>query len=364
VRIREVHSRYLVHPKARLVEDGTTPPLPRGVAGRRQLCVEILTDEDHVGLAVGYGPPGAKEVVDEALAPVLVGQDPSVVGELWAEMMWVVRDYGRGGVALQALSAVDVALWDLKGRAEGQPVYRLLGEVRPDVIVYGSGGFTSFSAEELVAEMRAFVDAGFGAVKMKVGTSFGTCEEEDVARVEAVREAMGPATELYVDANGAYGVEQAIRMAERFIAHDVRLFEEPVPPNDIGGLAAVRAVSPIPIATGEHEYEAAGLRRLADAGAADVLQPDIFRIGGVTGWRRAAAVAAEHGLPLMSHGAQLASLQVGCATAGFAAAEHMAIQVEMDRLWYPEIPEPVGGRWAPLPDRPGMGLELRPESTG
>lgn len=364
MRIREVRTRYLVHPTARLVEDGTTPPLPRGSAGRRQLCIEILTDEDHVGLAVGYGPPGAKAVVDEALAPVLVGQDPSVVGELWAEMMWVVRDFGRGGVALQALSAVDVALWDLKGRAEGQPVFRLLGELRPDVVVYGSGGFTSFSPEELVAEMRAFVDTGFGAVKMKVGKSFGTCEEEDVSRVQAVREAIGSETELYVDANGAYGVEQAIRMAERFAAHDVRLFEEPVPADDTGGLAAVRAASPIPIATGEQEYEAAGLRRLAEVGAAEVLQPDILRIGGVTGWRRAAVVAADNGLQLMSHAAQLVSLQVGCATAGFAAAEYMAIQVEMDRLWYRDVPVPVGGRWTPLPDRPGMGLDLRPELTG
>lgn len=360
MKIQAVHTRVLVHPEARLVEDGTTPPLPHAASGRRQLSVEVVTDEGPSGFAVGYAPPGARAVVDLCLAPALLGQDPTIVGELWAEMMWLVRDFGRGGVALQAISTVDVALWDLKGKVEGRPVHALLGTVRPEVVAYASGGFTSFSTPELVAEMSSFVDAGFRAVKMKVGKAFGTCEDEDVQRVAAVAEVVGPSVELYVDANGAYGVEQAIRMSERFAGHGVRLFEEPVPPQDVTGLAAVRGASAVPIATGEHEYEASGLRRLAEAGAADVLQPDVLRIGGFTGWRQAASVAADHGLPLMSHAAQLASLHAGCATAGFAAAEYMAIQAELDRLWYVSLPEPAGGRWTPLAGG-GLGVELRGE---
>lgn len=359
MKIREIRTGILLHPGARLVEDGTTPPLPRGASGRRQLWVEVVTDEGPSGFAIGYAPPGARAVVDQCLGPALIGQDPDIVGELWAEMMWLVRDFGRGGVALQAISTVDVALWDLKGRVEGQPVHALLGTIRPDVVAYASGGFTSYSSAELVSEMRGYVDAGFRAVKMKVGKAFGTCEDEDLTRVAAVADAVGPDVELYVDANGAYGVEQASRISERFASLGVRLFEEPVPPQDVAGLAAVRRSSPVPVATGEHEYEASGLRRLAEAGAADVLQPDVLRIGGVSGWRQAAAVAAEHDLPLMSHAAQLASLQVGCATPGFAAAEHMGIQTELDRLWYREIPEPRAGRWEPSPG-PGLGLELSP----
>jgi L-alanine-DL-glutamate epimerase-like enolase superfamily enzyme len=361
MRIESVRAWHLYHPSAVLVEDGTTPPLPPGAAGRRQLAVEVLTDEMVSGKAVGYAPPGAKTVVDESLGPMLVGQDPAIVGELWAEMMWTVRDFGRGGVALQAISTIDLALWDLRGRLEGLPVYEILGELRPSVIVYGSGGYTSVTIQDLVAEMLAFAEAGFGALKMKVGKGFGTKEQEDVDRVRAVREAVGSNVELYVDANGAYGVEQALRMSERFSALDVRLFEEPVPPDDLPGHTAVREGSPIPIAAGEHEYEVAGLRRLAEAGAADVLQPDVLRIGGITGWLQAASVAAEHGLPLMSHAAQLSSLQVGCATPGFAAAEYMNIQLEMDRMWYEDIPAPEGGRWAPFPDRPGLGVALRAE---
>ena len=190
MRIESVRAWHLHHAEALLVEDGTTPPLPPGAKGRRQLAVELRTDEGPRGLAVGYAPPGAREVVDEVLAGVLVGQDPRVVGELWAEMMWAVRDFGRGGVALQAISAADLALWDLKARVEGLPVFRLLGELRPSIIVYGSGGFTSTPVPELEEEMRAFVAAGFGAVKMMVGTGFGTREILDSGRLEPDRAGM------------------------------------------------------------------------------------------------------------------------------------------------------------------------------
>lgn len=361
MRVDSVRAWHLHHPDAVLVEDGTTPPLSPGAKGRRQLAVEVVTDGGERGLAVGYAPPGARAVVHEVLGPALGGRDPGIVGELWAEMMWAVRDFGRGGVALQAVSAVDLALWDLKARTEDLPLFRLLGAVREEVSAYASGGFTSTPIGDLVSEVRGFVADGFGAVKMKVGTAFGTREAEDLARVAAVRDAIGAGVELYVDANGAYGVEQAIHMAERFAAHDVRLFEEPLPPTDVSGLAAIRRETPIPIAAGEHEYEASGLRRLVEAGAVDVLQPDLLRVGGISGWLQAAAVAAEHDIPILSHAAQLASLHAGCATSGSLATEYLAIQADMDRRWYAEVPEPSAGRWAPFADRPGLGLELRPE---
>ncbi len=361
MKIQSVRVRHLHHEDARLVEDGTTPPLAPGSRGRRQMAVAIGTDEGVTGVAVGYAPPGGLQVVEQALAPALIGQDPTIVGELWAEMMWTVRDFGRGGVALQAVSAVDLALWDLNGRAEDRPLCDMLGRLRSDVVAYGSGGFTSFSEAGLVTELRGFLAEGFRAVKMKVGKGFGTFEDEDLARVGMVREAAGPDVEIYVDANGAYGVEQAIRMAGQFADLGVRLFEEPVPPQDVAALAAVRAGSAIPIAAGEHEYETAGLRRMAEVGAVDVLQPDVLRIGGVSGWLQAASVAAEYDLPLMSHAAQLSSLQLGCATPGFAALEYLRIQEEMDRLWYKEIPRPQGGRLAPFDGRPGLGLDIREE---
>lgn len=327
----------------------------------RRLAVRVVGDDGSAGVCVGYAPPGALQVLEEVLRPLLLGRDESIIGELSAEMMWAVRAFGRGGVTMAAISAVDVALWDLRARRAGTPLCRLLGAEgpAPDAALYGSGGRLEDRLESVVRELRDFAAAGFEAVMMKVGTSFGTEEQEDLRRVRAVRDSVDLPTALYVCADGAYGIEQAVHMAERFAEVGVALFDQPVPVADVGGLASVRSRSAIRVAGGAGEYEIEGLRRLVDVGAVDVLRPDLLRIGGLTGWLRAVAVAASADLPLMTSGAQLVSLHAACATAACEAVEVSAGQLELDRATYEDVPVPVRGRWAPFADRPGLGVRLR-----
>ena len=176
-------------------------------------------------------------------------------------MFWRVRGFGRKGLAFQAISALDIALWDLKGKALGVPLYKLLGQAHDSVPCYGSGGWTNYTVDELVAEQTGYVDMGFPRVKMKVGMNFGNDERADIERLEAVRKAVGDDVEIFVDANNGYYAKQAIRMSRKFEDYDVGWFEEPVLADDIQGLAEISKATNIPVATGEHEYTKLRLQR-------------------------------------------------------------------------------------------------------
>jgi len=288
----------------------------------------------------------------------LIGKDPLDIEKLWNEMYWEVRGYGRKGIAFCAISAVDIGLWDLKAKAANLPLYKFLGAYTDSVPIYGSGGWTNFSEQELVKEMSDYVESGIPRVKMKVGKDFGQSEREDIQRVETVRKAVGDDVAIYIDANNGYYRKQSIYMAKEFEQYQVGWLEEPLIPDDIQGMADIAKATTIPIATGEHEYTKYGFRELIERGAVDIVQPDIGRVGGVTEWLKVAHLAHAFNLPVAPHALQLAHLHVACATPNLKVVEYMNVALEGDSIWYTEFPRQKNGSWAPFHDKPGLGLEL------
>jgi L-alanine-DL-glutamate epimerase-like enolase superfamily enzyme len=216
-----------------------------------------------------YADTATAKLIKDFLTPVVVGRDAMAVAGTWAAMVHSIRNLGRPGIVSMAIAAVDAALWDLKARLLDLPLVTLLGAVREGVPVYGSGGFTSYSLEQLQEQLSGWVGEGISRVKMKVGTH----PSDDLDRVRAAREAIGPRAELFVDANGAYRRKQALAFAEKFKADcDVSWFEEPVPSDDLEGLRLLRDRGPagMDIAAGEYGYDQLYFHRMLDAGAVDV----------------------------------------------------------------------------------------------
>ncbi|MCC6179679.1 MAG: mandelate racemase/muconate lactonizing enzyme family protein [Chloroflexi bacterium] len=329
--------------------------------GRGTLFVHIKTDEGIEGLAPGI--PAERDVIERSLKGILIGQDPLWHEKLWEDMFWRIRGFGRKGLAFCALSTIDIALWDIKAKAFGVPLYKLLGPYTDSVPIYGSGGWTSYTEDELVREQIGYVERGIKRIKMKVAKDFGKSEAEDLRRIAAVRKAVGDDVEIYVDANNGYYAKQAIAMSKRFEQYDVRWFEEPVLADDISGLAEISRSTTIPVATGEHEYTKYGFKELISRGGADIVQPDVGRVGGVTEWMKVAAMAAAFNLPVAPHAVQLVHLHLACATPNLKVVEYLGFSDETDRVWYTEFPEQKDGMWSPYPDRPGLGLELNPDAV-
>ena len=357
MKITDITTTELFYPDAQPTQDSTIWVSSRG---RGQLFIHIHTDEGHEGLGICQSSPGVRQVVEAGLKSVLIGKDPFAIEKLWDDMFWQVRGYGRKGVAFLAISGVDIGLWDLKAKALGVPLYRLLGPYAESVPVYGSGGWTNFSEAELVGEMTEYVEQGIPRVKMKVGKDFGKSEREDIQRLAAVRKAVGDDVAIYIDANNGYYAKQAIYMAREFERFQVGWFEEPVLADDVAGLAEVRRAIDIPVATGEHEYTKFGFKALIADGGTDIVQPDVGRVGGVTEWMKVAHIAHGFNLPVAPHAVQLVHLHVACATPNLKVVEYMNTSLETDAIWYTEFPTQKDGMWSPYPDRPGLGLELDP----
>lgn len=278
-------------------------------------------------------------------------------------MFWQVRGYGRKGIAFCGISAIDVALWDLKAKALGLPLYKLLGPYRDSVPVYGSGGWTNFNEKELIEEQTGYVERGFRSVKMKVGKDFGKSEREDVRRLAAVRKAIGDDVEILIDANNGYYAKQAITMAKEFEQFRVGWFEEPVLADDIEGLAAVARATTIPVATGEHEYTKFGFKDLIARGGADIVQPDVGRVGGITEWLKVAHLAHAFNLPVAPHAYALPALHLACATPNLRIVEYLGMEEQGYQSFFVDFPRPKDGMWSPFSDRPGLGVELNPETV-
>ncbi len=363
MKITDVTTTLLFYPHTRPIQDATIPTPKPGAGGRKQLFVHIKTDAGVEGLGIGQAAPGAREVIETVFKDVLIGQDPFYIEQLWNDMFWHIRGYGRKGIAFCALSAVDIGLWDLKAKAFGVPLYKLLGPYTDTVPIYGSGGWTNFTEKELIAEMVGYVEQGIKQVKMKVGKDFGKAEREDIQRLAAVRKAVGDDVIIYIDANNGYYPKQAIYMAKTFEQYQVSWFEEPVVPDDIQGLAEVRQATSIPVATGEHEYTKYGFRELIARGGTDIVQPDVGRVGGITEWMKVAHMAHAFDLPVAPHAVQLVHLHVACATPNLKVVEYMNVGLEGDRVWYTEFPQQKDGMWSPFPDKPGLGLELNPDAV-
>jgi L-alanine-DL-glutamate epimerase-like enolase superfamily enzyme len=274
-------------------------------------------------------------------------------------MVDAVRNIGRPGVASAAIAAVDIAVWDLKAKLLDLSLADLLGRCHDEVPVYGSGGFTSYTDEQLLDQLCRWVhEARIPRVKMKIGTDWGRQPGRDVERVAKVRAAIGPDAELFVDANGAYTRKQGVRLAELFAEHDVTWFEEPVSSDDLEGLRAIRQMTPIDVAAGEYGYDLSYFGRMCDAGAVDVLQADVSRCAGITEWLRVAALAAAKGLQISGHCAQSLHAHPACAVPNIRHLEYFHDHARVDRLLFDGVLDPNHGCLRPDSSRPGLGLQL------
>lgn len=309
------------------------------------------------GLGWTYSHAAAGRVVADTLADLVVGHDAFAVEAAARRMGQAVRNLGRPGIAMCAVSAVDTALWDLKARLLGVSLLDLLGAVRDSVPVYGSGGFTSYSMARLTEQAAHWADAGIRMVKMKVGTRPG----DDLPRVRQVRDAVGEGVDIFVDANGAYARKQALAQAEGFAREGVTWFEEPVSSDDLDGLRLLRDHGPpgLDVAAGEYGHDAAYFRRMLAAGAVDVLQADATRCGGYSGYQKAEALAQAFQVPLSAHTAPALHVHVCCAGPATRHLEYFHDHVRLEAMLFDGVPAPHDGRLAPDRSRPGNGLALR-----
>jgi L-alanine-DL-glutamate epimerase-like enolase superfamily enzyme len=324
------------------------------------VIVRVITAGGQEGVGITYHEVGGEataELIRRNIAPRLTGRDPLATEVIWQELFHYLRGVGRKGLTYCALSAVDIALWDLKGKILGLPVYKLLGGNRTHVPVYASGGWTSYSDDELVAEASGMVARGFTALKLKVGFNGGADLRCDVERVRKVRDAVGPQIRLMVDANNSFDAARAVQLANRIREYDIFFFEEPVLADDIPGLARFKRGTDIPLATGEHEYTKFGVRDLLLSEAVDVLQVDATRVGGYTELLKCAALAQAWNVKLAPHAMELVHLHFAAAASDALFLERLLIFEGITEKVFPNAPVPVGGM-IEVPDLPGLGLAL------
>ncbi len=309
------------------------------------------------GLGYTYADTATATLIRDTLSDVVVGRDAMAVEGAWWAMVGAIRNLGRPGIASMAVSAIDVALWDLKARLLGVSVLDVLGAVRESIPVYGSGGFTSYDIPTLQQQLYGWVQIGIPRVKMKIGRD-PACDPQ---RVRAARDAIGPDAQLFIDANGAYSRKQALNLAHRFADFDVSWFEEPVSSDDLDGLRLLRDRAPacIDIAAGEYGYDVSYFRRMLAAGSVDVLQADGSRCGGITGFRQAAAAARAFNIPLSAHCAPSLHVQVCCACQDVRHIEYFHDHVRIEDELFDGVLRPLDGALRPDTSRPGLGLEFK-----
>ena len=315
---------------------------------------------DRVGTGWTYGPAACATMVHDKLASVVTGRDAMDVGGALDAMVKAVRNAGRPGAVGYAISAVDVALWDLKARLLDLPLHRLLGAVREQVPVYGSGGFTAYDERQLRGQLTHWaLEQRIPRVKIKIGESWGTNPARDLERMHQARTVVGEDVELFVDANGGYARKQAIRVMRAAADLDVRWYEEPVSSDDLDGLREIRDAVWPDVTAGEYGYDLYYFRRMCAAGAVDCLQADVSRCGGITEWLRVAAVATSYGLDISGHCGPHLHAHVAAATPNLRHLEWFHDHVRIESMFFDGTLDPAGGVIRPDPDAPGNGLALR-----
>lgn len=309
------------------------------------------------GFGYGYVHPAGAHLIQDVLAPALQGLDAMAVRQAWEGMRRRTRNIGHPGLVMSAIGVVDVALWDLKARLLDVSVSVLLGARREGIPVYGSGGFTSYSIDELQRQLGGWAADGIGAVKMKIGRE----PDRDPERVEAARDAIGPDVELFVDANGALTAASAIALADRLAEHRISWFEEPVSSEDRAGLRHVRASVPpgVCVAAGEYGATATYFRRFCEDEAADVLMPDVTRCGGFTGFLRCAEVCDSFEVPISAHTAPQLDAHVCPAAPRCLHAEYFHDHARIAHMLFDGALSPVAGELRADRSRPGLGLALK-----
>jgi L-alanine-DL-glutamate epimerase-like enolase superfamily enzyme len=312
------------------------------------------------GLGYTYAAGACRELITGPLAGAVTGHSALDITGVWQSMVRAVRNSGRPGLASCAISAVDTALWDLKGKLLDIPVCRLLGVAHPEVPIYGSGGFTTYDERAARTQLERWVDQWkIPRVKIKIGESSGSDERRDLERIAFARKVIGPDTELYVDANGGYRRKQAIRVAHAMAEHDVTWFEEPVSSDDLAGLREVRDRVTPDVTAGEYGYDLTYFRRMLAADAVDCLQIDVTRCGGITDFLRAAAVAAAHHVDVSGHCAPNLHAHVAAAIPNLRHLEYFHDHHRIEQMLFDGALPPDGGALRPDQHRPGLGLEFK-----
>lgn len=309
------------------------------------------------GIGYSYAHGSAAALILEKLKPVINGKSPIDVERLHQELLIAIRNEGQCGLAMMALSAVDSALWDLKSRIIGMPLCEVIGKVRDEVKIYGSGGFTSYTFKQLENQLSRWAQQSFTAVKMKIGREL----EKDPERIRIARQAIGDAVDLYVDANGAFHPQQALKLADKLAAQDVSWFEEPVSSADCRGLYFIRQhiSAGIRIAAGEYSYTLNDFLSLLRAGATDVLQADATRCGGITGFLKAGQLADAYQQPFSFHCAPSLHLHAALCLPRHSIGEYFHDHVRIEHLLFDGILQPQNGYLKPDLSQPGLGLTLK-----
>lgn len=320
------------------------------------VVVELQAD-GQTGLGYTYCHPSAAQVIAGKLASLVQGADALIPEACWARMQVQARQLGHAGIAAMAISAVDVALWDLKARLLGVCLADALPRFHDSVPIFGSGGFCNYSSEQLADQIRGWVAAGFRSVKIKVGRD----KTADAGRVDEVRSVAGPNVEVMVDGNGAYAVQDALQSTDRFRERGVSYFEEPVSSQDVSGLAELRRRAPagLAIAAGEYGWNLPYFERMLDAGAVHILQADVTRCGGITNLLRVDGLCRARNLPFSAHCAPAISAHVCCAMESVIHIEYFFDHYRIEGMLFEGTLDPSGGLLTPDRSRPGLGLELK-----
>ena len=325
---------------------------------RLSTLVLVHADTGQVGVGTAYSHPGMLHLVTQhQLEPLLIGEDPTDVERLWKLMYGITRWYGRKGAAMTAIGAIDTALWDLRGQAEGKPVWRLMGGQCPSCPAYGSALLWKEVAS-LAEEAGTIIEQGFRRVKMRLART----PEYDFAAVAAVRQAIGDECDLIVDGSMRYDLETAKRMANYLAEQRAFWFEEPFEPEDLDAFATLRPQVSIPLAAGENEFGVQGFRELIRVGAVDVVQPDASRCGGISEVKQVAEMARAAGLRVATHSWSDAVAIV--ANAHVIGAVDNGLTVEVDQTGNPLVtdlltePLQVTDGQLQLSDAPGLGIQL------
>jgi L-alanine-DL-glutamate epimerase-like enolase superfamily enzyme len=320
------------------------------------VLVELECGE-HTGLGYTYCDKAAASVVESTLSPIIEGADPLMPEQTFARMQVEARQLGHTGIAAMAMSAVEIALWDLKAKLLEVCLADALPRFRESVPIYGSGGFTSYTPDQLREQVEGWMAQGFRSLKIKVGRD----KQADPGRVKLVRSVVGHDVELMVDGNGAYGAAEALEWAARFGEQGVHYFEEPVSSDDLPGMAFVRRGAPrgMAIAAGEYGWNLPYFQRMLDAGAVDILQADVTRCGGVTNMLRVDALCKARSMPSSAHCAPAISAHVCCAMETLIHIEYFFDHYRIERMLFEGTLDPHDGLLTPDRSRLGLGLELK-----
>lgn len=312
---------------------------------------------NQTGLGYSYGNKATASVADQLAVKCLIHGSALDIPDLHALMLQQVRNDGSRGIASMAISALDVALWDLKAKLLGCALVDLLGAANTSVPAYGSGGFTTYSNHQLAAQLSGWTAEGLKSVKMKIGAE----PTADLERVRVAREAIGAKADLFVDANGAYNARTAIGFAKKFEEFSVTWFEEPVSSDDLDDLRRVRdgVANAMEIAAGEYGYDSLYFRRMLESEAVDVLQLDATRCKGFTGFLQGAAIATSFGCPISAHCAPSLHMHVGCAIPQFRHVEYFHDHARIEEMLFDGFIRPKDGRLTPDRSRSGLGLTFK-----